>query len=101
MKKLSFDDLVALYKSDPAGFESYRLLVLEDAFAQIRQERGGEEEMKARRLQWQIDALRRKYKHPVALSAQLSVLLQDRLLKLRQELVKLLELTQGKTNERA
>ena len=89
MKKLTFDDLVALGKTDPAALTRYRQDAACEAIAEIRQTRGADAARKASALQWKIDVLCVKTKNPLVLNTKLSVMMNQQLAELAAALSKL------------
>ncbi len=63
-----FDAWKDLFETDPAAFEARRRELIE---AQIQQASSGKMQQRLRRLQWHIDATRRRYRHPAVSSAKL------------------------------
>jgi hypothetical protein len=59
---IDYELLSKLYKDDPEEFEHERKRLLESYFDSLPEER----QLKARQIQWQIEAELRKYKDPIA-----------------------------------
>ncbi len=62
-----FDEWKRLFESDPDAFEARRRATIDSAIGKAP----GKMQQRLRRLQWRIDATRRRYKHPAVSSAKL------------------------------
>ena len=62
-----FDEWQRLFESDPDAFEARRRATIDSAIRRAP----GRMQQRLRRLQWRIDATRRRYKHPTVSSAKL------------------------------
>lgn len=91
----TFDERVALYKSDPEAFECYRMRTLNAAIEKRASEVGGERGEEIRRslngMVWRLNVLRLRYKDPVAWNAKLHELLMLKLNELNTKLKELVK----------
>ena len=72
--RFDFDAWRELYETDPEQFEVRRREVIDSAIASA----SAGQQARLRGLQWQIDALRRRHKHPMASTAKLFQMMWDK-----------------------
>lgn len=86
-ERLTFDQLVALYRDNPEEFDAYRQRTIR---AEINKVPDGPRRRRLNALQWQLDVHKRRYKNPTAWNNHLHAVMLAKLKELGDSLKKLM-----------